>query len=74
MDYKHQYFTDDERQQLLSAYADKVLVEEQNVIEGNFLIFADEPRIYETILTPTEQRIRQLEQLIADLASIQLGV
>lgn len=41
MIYKYQYEKDNERQELLNSNEDKFLIEEQNIMEGNFLIFSD---------------------------------
>ena len=41
MIYKFQYTDQVSRQAILSANSDKTLTEEQNITEGNFLIFSD---------------------------------
>jgi hypothetical protein len=66
------YINEADRVRVLNENQDKYLIEEQNITEGNFLIFSDEIPIYEAITLNT--KIAQLEQLIADLASLQLGV
>ena len=38
-----EYKTLDERFKILDENADLILIEEQNIIEGNFLIFSDSP-------------------------------
>lgn len=43
MDYKFQYDTKAERDNLISQNSTKYLIEEQNISDGNFLIFSDEP-------------------------------
>lgn len=43
MIYKYQYANDAERKALITNNATKRLLEEQNILEGNFLIFTDVP-------------------------------
>ncbi len=43
MIYKYQYGTVEERQNLMTVHNTLTLIEEQNIFEGNFLIFTDEP-------------------------------
>jgi hypothetical protein len=38
-----QYNTQEERDSLISAHNSLILIEEQNITEGNFLIFSDNP-------------------------------
>lgn len=38
---KYQYSNDTERTTILNSHKDKILIEEQNITEGNFLIFSD---------------------------------
>lgn len=47
--YKLQYNSSSERENILTANANLFLVEEQNISEGNFLIFSDVPVEKETI-------------------------
>lgn len=47
--FKVQYSNQINRQTVLDANADKILIEEQNITEGNFLIFTDTPRLEEQI-------------------------
>ncbi|MGD9678442.1 MAG: hypothetical protein AB7V16_08875 [Vulcanibacillus sp.] len=47
MIYKIQYT--DNRETIINENTDKILIEEQNIAEGNFLIFTDEPRIEEQL-------------------------
>lgn len=49
MIYKYQYVTQVDRQERIDDNIDKILIEEQNIIEGNFLIFSDIPRLEEQI-------------------------
>ena len=41
MIFKFQYSTPEERQSVIEANIDKILIEEHNITEGNFLIFTD---------------------------------
>jgi len=41
MQYKYQYITEEEKQNILDANLDKFLVEVQDITEGKFLIFSD---------------------------------
>lgn len=41
MNYKFEYKTDDEKNNILNQNKDKILIEIQNITEGNFLIFSD---------------------------------
>jgi hypothetical protein len=66
------YINNTDRERIIAENQEKYLIEEQNITEGNFLIFSDEIPIYEAITLNT--KIAQLEQLVADLASLQLGV
>lgn len=42
MKYEFKYTKEEERQKIIEDNKDKYLIEEQNIIEGNFLIFSDE--------------------------------
>lgn len=53
MTYKYEYKTDDERTNVISQNKDKTLIEEQNIIEGNFLIFSD--------VKPLENQLKDLQ-------------
>lgn len=62
MYYKYQYHTDDERELIINEHLDKYLHEEQNIKEGKFLIFSDEPIGKETVYTNVpEQEFNQLK-------------
>ena len=41
MNYKYQYTDSIDRQTIIDSHKDKILIEEQNITEGNFLIFSD---------------------------------
>jgi hypothetical protein len=59
MNYKIEYTDLTDRQAKVEANKDKILIEEQNIIEGNFLIFTD---------------VKPLENQIADLQENQLTI
>lgn len=42
MEYKYEYITSEEKEKILNEHIDLVLSEEQNITEGNFLIFIDQ--------------------------------
>lgn len=48
--YKFQYQNEEDRTNILANNTDKILIEEHNLFEGNFLIFTDTPRIEEQII------------------------
>ena len=65
---KIEYYTDQERQQVLEANADLILVEEQNITEGNFLIFSDKPLPERIIYTKVPvAELESIKQSIAEL-------
>ena len=46
---KVQYQTLEERDNLINQHRDYILIEEQNLITGNFLIFSNVPRIEDQV-------------------------
>lgn len=66
MEYKYQYKTQEERSALMLEHNNLILVEEQNLIEGNFLMFADTKRptpiVYVSI---PEETILNLENRVS---------
>jgi hypothetical protein len=42
VEFKIQYVDVSDRQRIIKENSDKLLVEEQNIIDGNFLIFSDD--------------------------------
>jgi len=46
-----EYKTLNERQNIIDEHSHLFLIEEQNITEGNFLIFSDEPTSEKTIYT-----------------------
>ena len=49
MYFKIQYQDLTDRETVINANKDKILTEEQNITEGNFLIFSDTPRLEERL-------------------------
>lgn len=43
MNYKFQYNNDTDRENIILNNNEKILIEQQNISEGNFLIFSDTP-------------------------------
>lgn len=41
MKYKFEFRDEESKSQLITEHSDKMLIEEQNITEGNFLIFED---------------------------------
>lgn len=41
MNYKFQFLDDTDKQQIINNNSDKILLEEQHLLEGNFLIFSN---------------------------------
>lgn len=63
MNYKYEYKTEEERQSILSNNADKFLIEEQNISEGNFLIFSDiQPPQPEVKVLIKEEDLNEIKQ------------
>lgn len=74
--YKYQYETEEEKQDILSANTDKRLIEVQNITEGNFLIFSDQPIEKEVVyINVPQNEIEALKQSIAELTLllVQMG-
>lgn len=66
MNYKFQYQNDAQRNDLIARNSDKFLIEEQNIIEGNFLVFTDEAPIIETVIVYEQVKNEELMQLQQD--------
>ncbi|WP_019849833.1 hypothetical protein [Desulfitobacterium sp. PCE1] len=64
---KIQYTDQINRQEILDANKDKILIEEQNIVEGNFLVFSDTPNIEditEETLLETKYQTALLELML----------
>ncbi|MCI1615971.1 hypothetical protein [Heyndrickxia oleronia] len=78
MEYKFQYSTPQERERILEDNASKILIEEQNIAEGNFLIFSDAPiekevefvNIPQSEIDSIKQSIAELSLLIAQMGGM----
>lgn len=64
--YKKEYVTPEERQALIDQNKDKTLIEEQNILEGNFLIFSDIP--------PVENQLKDIKNNIDMILLKQEGI
>lgn len=64
MRYKYPYTNEEEKQALVETHADKHLVEEQYLIDGNYLVFADEP------LTPAKPPIAVTVEALENEAAL----
>jgi len=72
MKYKIQYT--DNREQVIKENSDKFLVEEQNLLEGNFLIFETEKPVPIVVYKDVPQKeMDELTQAVLDLTEIVLG-
>jgi hypothetical protein len=65
MRYRYQYADEEDKQSLIDAHADKYLIEQQNITEGDFLVFSDEPLVYRP---PLSEMVETLEGEAAMLA------
>ena len=46
---KIQYNNDEEIETILNQHSDKILIEQQNLTSGNFLILSDSPRVEDSL-------------------------
>lgn len=60
MRYKYEYKTAAERDALIQEHSNLVLVEEQNITDGNFLVFVDAPE--EPQADPVTAKLAVIEQ------------
>jgi len=63
---KIQYANNTERESILLANSNRVLKEEHNLFEGNFLLFADDDDI-ETKVLATQKRLDEVENTIYEM-------
>jgi hypothetical protein len=68
MNYKYEYADETSRTALLEANSDKVLIEEDNISDGNFLIFSDvtEPTGVADLVTLISQGVISLDGVLID--------
>lgn len=64
---KVQYKTREEREQILANNVGLYLIEEQNITEGNFLIFSDKPNEHIEVTVATKEDYNILENRIKTL-------
>lgn len=65
---KIQYHNEEDRAQVLSDNQGMILIEEQNITEGNFLLFSNEPLpIPEERIVVPKARLEELEQTVSML-------
>ena len=67
--YKYEYKTNEERDNIISQNIDKILIEEQNITEGNFLIFTD-IEVVKTDIELLQNRVNNLEMLILEMSGV----
>lgn len=66
MQYKYEYKNDIERKAIIDNNKDKYLIEEQNITEGNFLVFSD--------IKPLEYQLQELNNATNQILLKQEGV
>ncbi len=71
--FKFEYLTSDERNGIIANNSDKYLVEEQNILEGNFLIFSDVAPEIENTFAIEEQILSETQYQTALLEMQLLG-
>jgi hypothetical protein len=57
LNYKFQYNSTAERDSIIANNVDKVLIEEQNINDGDFLVFTDVPGTIDSRLTDLEDKM-----------------
>lgn len=67
MEYKYEYKNLEERESLLNAHNDLLLIKEQNIAEGNFLTFADSQTQQEN------QEAQELSYRVSDISTYLLN-
>lgn len=60
---KIQYQNETDRDGIIALNTDKSLIEEQNITEGNFLIFTDTPRVEEQVAQLKEDNLILMDVL-----------
>lgn len=56
MIYKYQFQNETEKQNIIKTNKNKILIEEDNITEGNFLIFSD--------TKPIEMQLKELKETV----------
>lgn len=67
MKIKFQYFTNSEREEIINNNSSLYLIEEQNIIDGNFLIFSDSPLDDRKNVVLPEEEYNDISNRISDL-------
>lgn len=64
MKYIKQYNNEEEREQIINKNSTLTLIEEQNITEGNFLIFSDDPEndMPKVYMSVPEEEFQELKQ------------
>lgn len=68
-----QYYTQEEREQLLDKFSNKFLIEERNISEGNFLVFSDTPNTNILPVVVTQDEFETMEQRVKKLEDVLLA-
>jgi hypothetical protein len=74
--FKFQYSDEADRQVKLNANLDKYLIEEQNITDGNFLIFSDTPTLEIKVIQQEEKQgaLEERVSLSEDAINFLLGL
>lgn len=75
MNIRIEYKTDEERQEIIEQHRDLFLVEDQNFLEGNFLVFSDKaPEPPKVFISVPEEEFESMKQRqdATDAAVLQL--
>ena len=68
-----QYYTQEEREQLLNKFSNKFLIEERNISDGNFLVFSDTPNTNILPVVVTQDEFETMEQRVKKLEDVLLA-
>ncbi|BDH62301.1 hypothetical protein MTP04_24310 [Lysinibacillus sp. PLM2] len=55
MEIRIQYVSQEDRDSIIAQHSDKILLAEENLIDGNYLIFGDEPRPVQKVYTQVDE-------------------
>lgn len=70
MNYRYQYKTSEDRERLISLYSNLILIEEQNITEGNFLIFSERPIVVQPTIEEKILAENQYQTMLLELATL----
>ncbi|MGE6604851.1 hypothetical protein ACQKEY_24545 [Lysinibacillus fusiformis] len=68
-----QYYTTEEREQLLNKFSNKFLIEERNITEGNYLVFSDTPNTNVLPVVVTQDEFETMEERVKKLEDVLLA-